>query len=100
MNSRDKSFVIGGIIICLVIAIMSPFIASPDPDGLEKSAENIGVGETEAALAAPFPDYAIEGLAKIGEIAALAIGILVTLGLAWLVGILIQRRKNPPKVSK
>jgi cobalt/nickel transport protein len=99
MNRRDKSFVIGGIIICLVIAVMSPFLASPDPDGLEKSAENVGVGETEAALSAPFPDYAIEGLDKIGEIAALALGILVTLGLAWLVALLIRRR-NPPEVSK
>ena len=99
MNRRDKSFVIGGIIICLVIAVLSPFIASPDPDGLEKSAENVGVGETEGALTVPFPDYAIEGLDKIGEIAALAIGILVTLGIAWLVALLIRRR-NPPEASK
>ncbi len=99
MNRRDKSFVIGGIIICLVIAVMSPFLASSDPDGLEKSAEDVGVGETEAALSSPFPDYTIEGLDKIGEIAALVLGILVTLGLAWLVAILIRRRK-PPEVSK
>ena len=99
MNSRDKSLVIGGILICLVIAIMSPFLASPDPDGLEKSAEDVGVGETEAALTAPFPDYTIEGLDKIGEIAALALGIIVTLGLAWLIALLI-RRKKPPEVSK
>ena len=99
MNRRDKSFVIGGIIICLVIAVMSPFLASTDPDGLEKSAEDVGVGETEAALSSPFPDYTIEGLDKIGEIAALVLGILVTLGLAWLVAILIRRRK-PPEVSK
>ncbi len=99
MNRRDKSFIIGAIIICLVIAVMSPFIASPDPDGLEKSAENMGVGETEGAITVPFPDYTIEGLEKIGEIAALAIGIIVTLGLAWLVALLI-RRKNPPELSK
>lgn len=99
MNSRDKSFVIGGIIICLVIAIMSPFIASSDPDGLEKSAENVGVGETEGFLSVPFPDYTIEGLDKIGEIAALALGIIVTLVLAWFVALLIRRR-NPPEVSK
>ena len=99
MNRRDKSFVIGGIVICLVIAILSPFIASPDPDGLEKSAENIGVPETLPFTQAPFPDYTIEGLEKIGEIAALAVGILVTLGLAWVVALLIRRR-NPPEASK
>jgi cobalt/nickel transport protein len=99
MSTRDKYFVIGGVIICLVIAIMSPFLASPDPDGLEKSAENVGVPELGAAYQAPFPDYTIEGLAKIGEIAALAIGIIVTLVIAYLVALLLRRR-TPPEVSK
>lgn len=98
MSTKDKYFVIGGLIICLVIAFMSPFIASPDPDGLEKSAENVGVGETEAALQAPMPDYTIEGLDKIGEIAALAIGIIITLIIAYVVALLLRRR-NPPETS-
>jgi cobalt/nickel transport protein len=99
MNTRDKYFVIAGVIICLVIAVMSPFLASPDPDGLEKSAEDVGVGETEPAFESPFPDYSIEGLDKVGEIAALALGIIITLIIAWLVAILLRRR-NPPEVSK
>lgn len=99
MNRRDKSFIIGGVIICLVIAVMSPFIASSDPDGLEKSAENVGVGETQNAINVPFPDYEIEGLGKIGDIVALALGVIVTLIIALLVATLIQRR-TPPKSSK
>ena len=98
MNTKDKYLVIGGIIICLVIAVMSPFLASPDPDGLEKSAEDVGVPEISSSYTAPFPDYAIEGLAKIGEIAALAIGVIVTLILALVVAMLIRRR-NPPEAS-
>jgi cobalt/nickel transport protein len=82
MSTKDKYFVIGGVIICLVIAFMSPFLASPDPDGLEKSAEDVGIPEAEASYTAPFPDYSIEGLEKIGEIAALAISISVTLIIA------------------
>lgn len=98
MNTKDKYFVIGGLIICLVIAAMSPFIASSDPDGLEKSAENVNVGETEPALESPFPDYTIEGLDKIGEIAALAIGIIITLIIAYIVAMLLRRR-NPPETA-
>ncbi|WP_321423640.1 PDGLE domain-containing protein [uncultured Methanobacterium sp.] len=98
MSTKDKYFVVGGLIVCLVIAVMSPFIASPDPDGLEKSAENVGVGETEPAIQSPFPDYTINGLDKVGEIAALAIGIIVTLIIAYLVALLLRRR-NPPETS-
>jgi cobalt/nickel transport protein len=98
MSTNDKYFIIAGVIICLVIACMSPFLASPDPDGLEKSAENVGVGETEAAVESPMPDYSIEGLDKIGEIAALAIGIIITLIVAYVVAMLLRRR-NPPENS-
>jgi cobalt/nickel transport protein len=99
MSTKDKYFVIAGVIICLVIALMSPFIASPNPDGLEKSAENIGVGETEPVVQSPFPDYTITGLEKIGEIAALALGIIVTLVLAYIVALLLRRR-TPPETTK
>ena len=98
MSTKDKYFVIGGLIICLVIAFMSPFLASPDPDGLEKSAEDVGVPEAEVSYQAPFPDYSIEGLEQIGEIAALVIGILVTLIIAYVVAMLLRRR-NPPETS-
>lgn len=98
MSTNDKYFIVVGVIICLVIAVMSPFLASPDPDGLEKSAENVGVGETEPVIESPFPDYSIEGLDQIGEIAALAIGIIITLIIAYVVAILLRRR-NPPETS-
>jgi len=98
MNTKDKYFILGGLIICLVIAFMSPFLASPDPDGLEKSAEDVGVPEAEASYTAPFPDYSIEGLEKVGEIAALAIGIIITLIIAYVVAMLLRRR-NPPETS-
>lgn len=99
MSTKDKYLVIGGLVICLVIAFMSPFIASPNPDGLEKSAEDAGVPEVEASYESPFPDYSIEGLNKVGEIAALAIGIIITLIVAYVIAILFKRR-NPPETSK
>jgi cobalt/nickel transport protein len=99
MNRRDKAFVVGAVAVCLILAVLSPYIASSNPDGLEKSAQNIGVPETESQIHSPFQDYSIGGLGKIGGIAALVIGILITLGIAWLVAILIKRRK-PPEVSE
>ena len=99
MSTNDKYLIIVGVIICLLIAFMSTFIASPDPDGLEKSAEDAGVPEVEASYQSPFPDYTIEGLDKIGEIAALAIGIIITLIIAYVIAILFKRR-NPPEASK
>ena len=99
MSTRDKYLVIGGVIICLLIAVMSPFLASSDPDGLEKSAEDVGVTESDATYQAPFPDYSIVGLEKSGEITALAIGIILTLVIAYLVALLLRRR-NPPEISK
>ena len=48
MDKRDKTLIIVAIIICVVICCLSPFIASGDPDGLEKSAEDAGVPEEKA----------------------------------------------------
>lgn len=100
MESRDKKLIIAGLAICLIIAVLSPFIASSNPDGLEKSAEQIrGNTETEPVLESPMPDYTIESLGKLGEIGALALGALVTLILGYLIA-LILKRKNPPEASK
>ncbi len=99
MSTNDKYLVIGGLIICLVIAFMSPFIASPEPDGLEKAAEDAGVPEVEASYESPFPDYTIEGLDKVGEMGALAIGTIITLIVAFIIAVLFKRR-NPPETSK
>ncbi|HEY0196874.1 MAG TPA: PDGLE domain-containing protein [Methanobacterium sp.] len=92
MSTNDKYLVIAGLVICLVIAFMSPFIASPDPDGLEKSAEDAGVPEVETSYESPFPDYSIEGLEKIGEIGALALGIIITLVITYIIAVLFKRR--------
>jgi len=99
VNNRDKRFVVGAIAICLILAVLSPFIASSNPDGLEKSAQNLGVPETDSSIQSPFQNYEIPLFGKIGGIVALIIGVLVTLGLAWLVAILIKRRK-PPEISE
>lgn len=99
MKAKDRNLIIGVVILCLVIGALAPFIASPNPDGLEKSAEQLmGNPETEPVLESPFPDYTIEPLGKLGEIIAMAIGIFITLIIAYLIALVIRKR-TPPEVS-
>jgi cobalt/nickel transport protein len=96
MRTENRNLVIGAVILCLVIGILAPFIASSNPDGLEKSAEQLmGNPDTEPAVNAPMSDYTIPGFGKLGEIGAMFAGIFVTLIVAYLVAMLIRRRKNP-----
>lgn len=100
MNSKDKNLIIAGIILCLAIAVISPFLASSAPDGLEKSAEQIMPNpETESVIESPMPDYTLKPLGKYGEIVALAIGILLTLGVTYGIALLLKKR-NPPEKSE
>lgn len=96
MDSKDKKLIIGGLLICFIIAVLSPFIASTAPDGLEKSAEQIMPNATtENVVDSPMPDYTIVSLGKYGEVLALIIGVLLTLGIAYGVSILLKRKKPP-----
>ncbi|MDD4299029.1 MAG: PDGLE domain-containing protein [Methanomicrobium sp.] len=102
----NKTFMIAGIIVALLIGTVAVFMASGDPDGLESTAllvqgeksltgpspedgdaEAIGFGTFE--YNAPLPDYSMQGAGKLGDITALAAGILITfaliLGVTWAV---------------
>ena len=59
MISKDKYLIIGAVIIFLTIAVMAPFIASKNPDGLEKSAQQISTTHESGVYQAPFADYTI-----------------------------------------
>ncbi|ADZ08326.1 cobalt transport protein CbiN [Methanobacterium lacus] len=100
MNKKDKTLIIGGVIVCLIIAVLSPFLASPNPDGLEKSAENLAVSDDGLGYQAPFQDYYVAALGDgpLAEVVALAIGILIALGVGFAVAYVLKRRK--PKESE
>ena len=99
MNTKNRNLIIGGLIIALVIAVLAPFLASSNPDGLESTAGSLEVPESEAAYTAPLPDYALPGMEDnpLGGVVALVVGtilvLLVVLGLATLIG---KRKKNGP----
>ena len=86
MDQKDKYLIAVAIVICIVISCLSPYIASGDPDGLEKSAEDSGVAEDfsiEEINGIPdalFPDYAFADAPddQTLQIVALIIGTIVT----------------------
>ena len=88
------------VVICIVICVLSPYIASGDPDGLEKSAEDSGLAEDFAIEEikgipdAIFPDYAFADNPdnQVLQIVALVIGTIVTLVLGYAVAEVVRSR--------
>lgn len=101
MRPKDRNLVIVAVIICLGIAVLSPFIASNNPDGLEKSAQQISTTEASGVYQAPFADYKVPifGNSPYAGIVALATGILIALGLGYIAAIILRRRR-PQEKSK
>lgn len=100
MDQKDMYLIGVALVICIIICCLSPYIASGDPDGLEKSAEDAGLAEdfsVEEINGIPdaiFPDYAFandpENQAL--QIVALVIGAIVTLGLGYAVAEIVRNR--------
>ena len=101
----NKTFIICGIIIALLIGVIAVFMASADPDGLESTALVVQgqkelTGGTPAnaeiqedlngkfSYTSPMPDYSLgEEMGSMGGLVAIIVGIflafLVVLGLAY-----------------
>ena len=90
-----SGWVYAGILISLLAVVLSP-LASANPDGLERVAEDMGflaLGQN-----APYqilPDYTVPFLGEtaLSTIVAGAVGALVVLGLVILVGGMLRRKK-------
>lgn len=100
MDKKDTYLIVVAIVICIVICCLSPYIASPDPDGLEKSAEDakvpedFSVEEIKGIPEAVFPDYAFaadpENQAL--QIVALLLGVIVTFGVGYAIAAIVRSR--------
>lgn len=64
------------------LAVAAPFIASSNPDGLEQTASLVLKNEVGSRITPLFSDYAIPGMGKAGEVAAIIIGLAAIL-LIW-----------------
>ena len=80
MNAKDKKFIIGGLVVALIIAILAPFLASSNPDGLESAAEKVMTNpETEPMFETPMPDYAVPALGEspLGGVISIVLGTII-----------------------
>lgn len=99
MDKKDKTLIGVAILICVIICVLSPYIASGDPDGLEKSAEDSGLEEDfqiEEINGIPesiFPDYAFADAPdnQALQIVALVIGVIVTLVVGFGVAYIVKK---------
>ncbi|MGV8025732.1 MAG: energy-coupling factor ABC transporter permease [Anaerolineaceae bacterium] len=92
-KSIDRSILIGGIGIALLLAVLSP-LASAYPDGLEKVAEDLGfLSKGQGPLYNIIPDYAFPGIhdEKLATIAAGVLGVLLIASVALFT---YRRKKN------
>ena len=99
MSPKNKKLLLGGLAIAIIIGILSPFIASTNPDGLDASADHLNqsvVDNPPGYWHAPFDEYLVPQLGDgpLAGIAALVIGVLMTLALAYGVTEIIKRRKE------
>lgn len=98
METKTKKFIIIGLIIAILMAVLAPFLASSNPDGLESAAEKIinpGVSD-EAVHESPMPDYVIPALGEnsISGGLSIVIGTLIVFGLAYGLGYVLKRRNS------
>lgn len=88
-------WVAGLAIAALIVVVLAP-LASPDPDGLERVAEDHGfLANAQGALYSIIPNYTVPGVGgNLSTILAGLIGVLVVFGLMVLLGRVLARRRR------
>ena len=87
---------VAGIAIAAVVVIVLAPLASPDPDGLNRVAADLGFIDRAANFfSGLFSGYAIPGVADPGMSRILSglLGIVVVIGIVFLLGRLLARRR-------
>jgi cobalt/nickel transport system permease protein len=97
-DKGGRGWVVVGVLVSLLAVLLSP-LASADPDGLERVAEDMGF--LRLGQSAPYqilPDYTIPflGGTALSTIAAGAVGALVLLGLMIVLGNALRRKSKTP----
>jgi hypothetical protein len=82
-------------IAALVVIVLAP-LASPDPDGLERVAEDHGfLAAAQDAVYQILPDYSVPGLdGSTTTIVAGLLGVAIVFGIMWALGTLLARRRR------
>jgi cobalt/nickel transport protein len=108
----NKTFIIVGIAIALLIGVVAVFMASGDPDGLESTALMIQGQKTltgptppdaeihenpdgKFSYTSPMPDYSLgERFGPLGGVVAIVVGTLLAFGLIFGISKLLVARKK------
>lgn len=93
---RRGWWVTGGLAIAAIVVVVAAFLASRDPDGLERVAEDIGfIGAGQDSPFTVIADYVFPGVdGPMATILAGLLGIAVVFALAWLTGRTLARRRS------
>lgn len=94
--NRRGWWVAGGLAIAAIVVVVAAFLASGDPDGLERVAEDIGfIGAGQDSPFTVIADYVFPGVdGPMATILAGLLGIAVVFALAWLAGRALARRRG------
>lgn len=92
-----RTFIVGGLVVALLLALVVSGFASGSPDGLERVAEDHGFIETATDHAfsdGPIADYTIRGIGSERLSTGLAgvLGVLITFAVGVGVAALVRRR--------
>ena len=101
-----NKIIIAGAVIAIIISILAPFLASSNPDGLDKNLiELVGSGNPEQAeeiigeripieYKTPITDYSIEEMGKLGEVGAIVIDTLLVLIISLSIGKIVKKKQK------
>jgi hypothetical protein len=80
----------------LLVVVAAAFLASADPDGLERIAEDLGfIGAGQDSPFSVIADYVFPGVeGPAATILAGVIGVAVVFGVVWLLGRTLSRRRS------
>jgi cobalt/nickel transport protein len=110
---NNKTLLVGGLIIAILIGVIAVFMASGDPDGLESTAlyvqgDKTLTGDTPAdaevnedlansfSYESPMPDYSMgEEMGPVGGIVAIVAGILLIFVIVFGISYGITRKAKP-----
>ena len=90
-----RGWIYAGIVVSLLAVMISP-LASADPDGLERVAEDVGFLDFgQSAAYKILPDYTVPFLGEtaLSTVVAGGVGVLVLLGLMVVIGSMLRRKK-------
>jgi len=90
-----RGWIYAGIVVSLLAVMLSP-LASVDPDGLERVAEDVGFLDFgQSAAYKILPDYTVPFLGEtaLSTVVAGGVGVLVLLGLMVVIGGVLRRKK-------